>query len=41
MVDIYWDARGGIYSAHPVLDDLFIHVAGVDPDDVAPNLLLP
>ncbi|MEM8857512.1 MAG: ABC transporter substrate-binding protein [Chloroflexota bacterium] len=34
----YW-MRGGIYSAHAVLDDLFRYVAGVDPDEVAPNPL--
>ncbi|MEM7335897.1 MAG: ABC transporter substrate-binding protein [Chloroflexota bacterium] len=37
-VDIYWAATG-IYSAHAVLDDLFRHVAGVDPEEVAPNPL--
>ncbi|MEM7334087.1 MAG: ABC transporter substrate-binding protein [Chloroflexota bacterium] len=35
----YWQ-RGGIYSAHAVLDDLFRHVAGVDPEEIAPNPLL-
>ena len=35
---MYW-TRTGIYSAHHVLDDLFRHVAGVDPEDVAPNPL--
>lgn len=34
----YWQ-RGGIYSAHAVLDDLFRYAAGVDPDEVAPNPL--
>ena len=34
----YWQ-RGGIYSAHAVLDDLFRYVAEVDPDEVAPNPL--
>lgn len=37
-VDLYWSAPG-IYSAHYVLDDLFRHVAGVDPEAVAPNPL--
>ncbi|MEM7333550.1 MAG: ABC transporter substrate-binding protein [Chloroflexota bacterium] len=37
-VDIYW-AVPGIYSAHYVLDDLFRYVAGVDPEEVAPNPL--
>ncbi|MEM7333551.1 MAG: hypothetical protein AAF490_15790 [Chloroflexota bacterium] len=38
-VDLYWSAPG-IYSAHFVLDDLFRHVAGVDPEEVSPNPLL-
>ncbi|MEM7800368.1 MAG: ABC transporter substrate-binding protein [Chloroflexota bacterium] len=38
-VDMYWK-EGGIYSAHAVLDDLFRYVAGVDPEEVAPNPLL-
>lgn len=38
-VDIYWSVTG-IYSAHAVLDDLFRHVAGVDPEAVSPNPLL-
>ncbi|MEM8860304.1 MAG: ABC transporter substrate-binding protein [Chloroflexota bacterium] len=38
-VDVYWNTTG-IYSAHYVLDDLFRLVAGVDPEDVAPNPLL-
>ncbi|MEM8860872.1 MAG: ABC transporter substrate-binding protein [Chloroflexota bacterium] len=38
-VGMYWEAQG-IYSAHAVLDDLFIHVAGVDPEEVAPNPLV-
>ncbi|MEM7799175.1 MAG: hypothetical protein AAF633_08300, partial [Chloroflexota bacterium] len=37
-VDMYW-AEGGIYSAHYLLDDLFRYVAGVDPEEVAPNPL--
>ncbi|MEM8860306.1 MAG: ABC transporter substrate-binding protein [Chloroflexota bacterium] len=37
-VGTYW-RLAGIYSAHAILDDLFIHVAGVDPDEVAPNPL--
>ncbi|MEM7798169.1 MAG: iron-siderophore ABC transporter substrate-binding protein [Chloroflexota bacterium] len=37
-VDLYW-GMSGIYAAHAVLDDLFIHVAGVDPEEVAPNPL--
>ncbi|MEM7334085.1 MAG: hypothetical protein AAF490_18515 [Chloroflexota bacterium] len=36
--DFYWTTPG-IYSVHAVLDDLFRHVAGVDPDEVAPNPL--
>ena len=27
----------GFHAAHEVLDDLFVHVAGVDPTEVAPN----
>ncbi|MEM7333549.1 MAG: ABC transporter substrate-binding protein [Chloroflexota bacterium] len=38
-VGVYWEANG-IYSAHAVLDDLFRYVAGVDPEEVAPNPLL-
>ncbi|MEM8857508.1 MAG: ABC transporter substrate-binding protein [Chloroflexota bacterium] len=37
-VDVHWSMMG-IYSAHYLLDDLFRHVAGVDPKDVAPNPL--
>ncbi|MEM8860873.1 MAG: ABC transporter substrate-binding protein [Chloroflexota bacterium] len=37
-VDLYWGTEG-IYSAHAVLDDLFLYVAGVDPEEVAPNPL--
>lgn len=37
-VDVYWSVTG-IYSAHYVLDDLFRHVAGVDPEAVSPNPL--
>ncbi|MEM7333553.1 MAG: ABC transporter substrate-binding protein [Chloroflexota bacterium] len=37
-VGTYW-RLAGIYSAHAILDDLFIHVAGVDPNEVAPNPL--
>ncbi|MEM7333548.1 MAG: ABC transporter substrate-binding protein [Chloroflexota bacterium] len=37
-VDVYW-GTSGIYSAHYILDDLFRIVAGVDPEDVAPNPL--
>ncbi|MEM7798175.1 MAG: ABC transporter substrate-binding protein [Chloroflexota bacterium] len=37
-VGTYW-RLAGIYSAHAILDDLFRHVAGVDPDEVAPNPL--
>ncbi|MEM8857509.1 MAG: ABC transporter substrate-binding protein [Chloroflexota bacterium] len=37
-VDVHWNVTG-IYSAHAILDDLFIHVAGVDPEEVAPNPL--
>ncbi|MEM7798170.1 MAG: hypothetical protein AAF633_03180 [Chloroflexota bacterium] len=37
-VDLYWSAPG-IYSAHYMLDDLFRYVAGVDPEEVAPNPL--
>ncbi|MEM8857510.1 MAG: ABC transporter substrate-binding protein [Chloroflexota bacterium] len=37
--DIYW-AVTGINTAHYVLDDLFRIVAGVDPEEVAPNPLL-
>ncbi|MEM7333558.1 MAG: ABC transporter substrate-binding protein, partial [Chloroflexota bacterium] len=36
--DLHWSVPG-IYSAHAVLDDLFRHVAGVDPEEVAPNPL--
>ncbi|MEM8860012.1 MAG: ABC transporter substrate-binding protein [Chloroflexota bacterium] len=38
-VGVYWTVSG-IYSAHYILDDLFRHVAGVDPEEVAPNPLL-
>ncbi|MEM8860874.1 MAG: ABC transporter substrate-binding protein, partial [Chloroflexota bacterium] len=34
----FWSVTG-IYSAHYILDDLFRNVAGVDPDEVAPNPL--
>ncbi|MEM7335361.1 MAG: ABC transporter substrate-binding protein [Chloroflexota bacterium] len=37
---LYWSAHG-IYSAHAILDDLFLYVAGVDPEEVAPNPLAP
>ncbi|MEM7333556.1 MAG: ABC transporter substrate-binding protein [Chloroflexota bacterium] len=37
-VDAHWHITG-IYSAHYVLDDLFRHVAGIDPEEVAPNPL--
>ncbi|MEM7335901.1 MAG: ABC transporter substrate-binding protein [Chloroflexota bacterium] len=37
-VDLYWGMTG-IYAAHAILDDLFLHVAGVDPEEVAPNPL--
>lgn len=37
-VDVYWGTPG-IYSAHYILDDLFRFVAGVDPEEVAPNPL--
>ncbi|MEM7333555.1 MAG: hypothetical protein AAF490_15810 [Chloroflexota bacterium] len=35
---VHWNVTG-IYSAHAVLDDLFRYVAGVDPEEVAPNPL--
>lgn len=38
-VDMHW-AVTGIYSAHYLLDDLFRTVAGVDPEEVAPNPML-
>ncbi|MEM7798168.1 MAG: ABC transporter substrate-binding protein, partial [Chloroflexota bacterium] len=37
-VDVYW-GTAGIYSAHYILDDLFRIVAGVDPEEIAPNPL--
>ncbi|MEM7334084.1 MAG: ABC transporter substrate-binding protein [Chloroflexota bacterium] len=36
---VYW-GEAGIYSAHAVLDDMFRHIADVDPEEVAPNPLL-
>lgn len=38
-VELYWGMTG-IYAAHAILDDLFRHVAGVDPEKFAPNPLL-
>ncbi|MEM7333552.1 MAG: ABC transporter substrate-binding protein [Chloroflexota bacterium] len=35
---VHWNVTG-IYSAHYVLDDLFRFVAGIDPEEVAPNPL--
>jgi ABC-type Fe3+-hydroxamate transport system substrate-binding protein len=37
-VSDYW-YRGGSYTlaVHQVIDDLFIHLAGVDPAEVSPN----
>jgi iron complex transport system substrate-binding protein len=34
----YW-YRGGLYTlaVHQVLDDLFVHLAGVDPSEISPN----
>lgn len=30
----------GFHAAHAIIDDLFVHVAGVDPAEVSPNPLL-
>ncbi|MEM8861464.1 MAG: ABC transporter substrate-binding protein, partial [Chloroflexota bacterium] len=35
---LYWRVTG-IYSAHAIIDDLFREIAGVDPEEVAPNPL--
>ena len=33
----YWNGGGSILSTHAALDDLFRHVAGIDPEEVSPN----
>ncbi len=34
----YW-ASGGIYDLHQTLDDMFLHIAGVNPAEASPNPL--